>query len=69
MDPVIEEQVKSWGIECVGKDIFTVQGEYSANMTEKEFLEKRWRSISRQQYREDLQSSVLDVRTEVYIIH
>lgn len=32
LDPVIEEQVKSWGIECVGKDIFTVQGEYSANM-------------------------------------
>ena len=26
LDPVIEEQVKSWGIECVGKDIFTVQG-------------------------------------------
>ncbi|MDO4313624.1 MAG: indolepyruvate ferredoxin oxidoreductase subunit alpha [Eubacteriales bacterium] len=32
LDPVIEEQVKSWGISCVGKEIFTVQGEYSANM-------------------------------------
>lgn len=32
LDPVIEEQVKSWGIEAVGKEIFTVQGEYSANM-------------------------------------
>ena len=26
----IEEQVKSWGIEAVGKEIFTIQGEYSA---------------------------------------
>ncbi|MGN0421115.1 MAG: indolepyruvate ferredoxin oxidoreductase subunit alpha [Lachnospiraceae bacterium] len=32
LDPVIEEQVKSWGIQAVGKEIFTVQGEYSANM-------------------------------------
>lgn len=32
LDPVIEEQVKSWGIEAIGKEIFTVQGEYSANM-------------------------------------
>ena len=32
LDPVIEEQVKSWGIPAIGKEIFTVQGEYSANM-------------------------------------
>ncbi len=33
LEPVIEEQVKSWGIQkAVGKEIFTVQGEYSANM-------------------------------------
>lgn len=32
LDPVIELQVKAWGISCVGKEIFTVQGEYSANM-------------------------------------
>lgn len=32
LEPVIEEQVKAMGIECIGKDIFTVQGEYSANM-------------------------------------
>ncbi len=32
LEPVIEEQVKSWGIECTGKEIFTIQGEYSANM-------------------------------------
>ena len=38
LDPVIEEQVKSWGIDCVGKDIFTVQGEYSANMIRERIL-------------------------------
>ncbi len=32
LDPVIEEQVKSWGIKACGKEVFTVQGEYSANM-------------------------------------
>ena len=32
LDPLIETQVKSWGIQAVGKEIFTVQGEYSANM-------------------------------------
>lgn len=32
LEPVIEEQVKSWGIACTGKEIFTRQGEYSANM-------------------------------------
>ncbi len=35
LDPIIEEQVKSWGIEAVGKEIFTVQGEYSANLLRK----------------------------------
>ncbi len=32
LDPVIETQVKSWGISCIGKEVFTVLGEYSANM-------------------------------------
>jgi indolepyruvate ferredoxin oxidoreductase alpha subunit len=32
LDPIIEEQVKSWGIKASGKELFTVQGEYSANM-------------------------------------
>lgn len=32
LDPVIEEQVKSWGIKCIGKEILTLQGEYSANL-------------------------------------
>ena len=38
LDPVIEEQVKSWGIKAVGKEIFTVQGEYSVNMLKKAIL-------------------------------
>lgn len=38
LDPVIETQVKSWGIECTGKEIFTVQGEYSANMLREAIL-------------------------------
>ena len=32
LEPVIEEQVRSWGISAKGKEIFTKQGEYSANM-------------------------------------
>ena len=40
LDPVIEEQVKSWGIKAVGKEIFTVQGEYSANMLRKAILKE-----------------------------
>ena len=32
LEPVIEEQVKAMGIECDGKNLFTIQGEYSANM-------------------------------------
>lgn len=38
LDPVIEEQVKSWGIQATGKEIFTVQGEYSANMLREAIL-------------------------------
>lgn len=41
LDPIIEEQVKSWGIEATGKDIFTVQGEYSANMIRKAIKEEK----------------------------
>lgn len=40
LDPVIEEQVKSWGIQAIGKEIFTVQGEYSANMIRKAILKE-----------------------------
>lgn len=38
LEPVIEEQVKSWGIACIGKELFTVQGEYSANMLRERVL-------------------------------
>ena len=32
LEPVIEEQVKAWGFDVKGKELFTKQGEYSANM-------------------------------------
>ncbi len=38
LDPVMEEQIKSWGIKAIGKEIFTVQGEYSANMIREAIL-------------------------------
>lgn len=38
LEPVIEEQVRSWGIKAIGKEIFTVQGEYSANMLRRAIL-------------------------------
>ena len=38
LEPLIELQVRAWGIDCIGKEIFTVQGEYSANMLRKAVL-------------------------------
>ena len=35
LEPVIEEQVRSWGYSVKGKELFTKQGEYSANMLAK----------------------------------
>jgi indolepyruvate ferredoxin oxidoreductase alpha subunit len=32
LEPIFEEQIKSWGIKAIGKEILTVQGEYSANL-------------------------------------
>ena len=32
LEPVIEEQVRAWGFDVKGKELFTKQGEYSANM-------------------------------------
>ncbi len=40
LDPVIELQVRSWGIKCTGKEIFTVQGEYSANLLRNAILKE-----------------------------
>lgn len=39
LEPVIEEQAKAWGIaKAVGKEIFTIQGEYSANLLRERVL-------------------------------
>ena len=35
LEPVIEEQVRAWGLSVKGKECFTKQGEYSANMLKK----------------------------------
>ena len=32
LEPVIEEQVRAWGYDVKGKEVFTRQGEYSANL-------------------------------------
>lgn len=40
LEPVIEEQVKAMGIKCIGKEAFTLQGEYSANMLRKAVLKE-----------------------------
>lgn len=40
LEPVIEEQIKSWGIRAVGKEIFTLQGEYSANLLRERVLKQ-----------------------------
>jgi len=41
LEPVIEEQVKSWGIAVEGKELFTLLGEYSP-----EFIEERLGAIA-----------------------
>lgn len=38
LEPVIERQVRAWGIPCHGKEEFTIQGEYSANMLRERVL-------------------------------
>ena len=39
LEPVVEEQVKSWGIsKAVGKELFTRQGEYSADLIRERVL-------------------------------
>lgn len=40
LEPVIEEQVKSWGFKVLGKELFTRQGEYSANLLRKVLYSK-----------------------------
>lgn len=31
LEPLIENEIRSWGIECTGKELFSVQGEYSVH--------------------------------------
>lgn len=38
LEPFIEEQVKSWGIPAIGKEILSIQGEYSARILKKAIL-------------------------------
>ncbi len=40
LEPVIEEQVKALGIPCIGKELFTRQGEYSANLLRERILKE-----------------------------
>ncbi len=41
LEPVIEEQLKSLGIEVIGKEIFSKQGEYSVNIIKEKILGKK----------------------------
>ena len=41
LEPVIEEQVKSWGLQAEGKELFTLQGEYSATMIKTKVLNEQ----------------------------
>ena len=38
LEPFIEDAIKAHGIECEGKGLFTLQGEYSTNMLKKALL-------------------------------
>ncbi|MDR0221693.1 MAG: indolepyruvate ferredoxin oxidoreductase subunit alpha, partial [Lachnospiraceae bacterium] len=38
LEPFIEEQVRSWGIKCIGKEIFSRQGEYSVRIIKEKIL-------------------------------
>ncbi len=40
LEPVMEEQIRAWGVKVEGKALFTVQGEYSVNMLKKAILGK-----------------------------
>lgn len=69
LDPVIEEQVKSWGIPAIGKEIFTIQGEYSANMIRKTILREEIAMDSARMFRSGLRFSARAVRTEASFMY
>lgn len=41
LEPIFEEQIKSWGIKAIGKEKLTVQGEYSANLLSERLLSEQ----------------------------
>ncbi len=41
LDPVIENHVKALGIDCIGKEIFTLLGEYSPELIAEKLLGKK----------------------------
>ena len=46
LDPVIENQVKAMGIDCIGKELFSVLGEFSQSTIAKAFLKEDKYSVS-----------------------
>jgi indolepyruvate ferredoxin oxidoreductase alpha subunit len=38
LEPFIEDRVRSWGIDCIGKELFSIQGEYSIKIIKREIL-------------------------------
>ena len=38
LEPIIEDTIKSWGIQVMGKELLTLQGEYSANLLREQLL-------------------------------
>lgn len=40
LEPFVEELVRAMGISCIGKELFTIQGEYSANMLRERVLKQ-----------------------------
>lgn len=40
LEPIIEEQIKSWGIEVTGKELFSVQGEISSRIISRAILKR-----------------------------
>ena len=63
--------MKSWGIKCIGKEIFTVQGEYSANMIREAILGEDAGDLKQPAAGTGKTADpyVRDVRTEVCIMY
>ena len=61
LEPVIEEQIKSWGICAVGKEIFPAQGELSANIIAEKILGETPGVKSPQRFPHDRRLCALDV--------